>query len=280
MSQETSVAGLEEKEIQALLRYFKEKLEQDSSATAFGKKGYAKNFNEKIAEGQGYDRLLDILLTDEKDKQKPSPINRCLAYEILILLLKEEPETTCILLFNKRQVEVAQIVNKYIKGLCERAEQSYKHDQQAYKGDEKEWVVFIDFLRELADYDLKLMHEVLFKRAKFAHLISPMMLDCDNLIGQQGRTNKEKINVMKKLFNFLNDITDSSGPDAHNQENRDRVVKSILNDLYEQPGVIANTIFNLNSPREDDPEILGYQIALIGNMCLHLKKLQKSKYMV
>lgn len=83
---------------------------------------------------------------------------------------------------------------------------------------------------------------------------------------------------MKRLFKFLNDITDS-GYEGH-KPNHDKIVKSILSDLYDQPGVIANTIFNLNSPREDDPDILGYQISLIGNMCLHLKKLQKSKYMV
>ena len=48
-----------------MLRFFKEKLEQDGQATAFGKKGYAKNFNSKIGEGAGYDRLLDILLADD-----------------------------------------------------------------------------------------------------------------------------------------------------------------------------------------------------------------------
>jgi len=85
--------------------------------------------------------------------------------------------------------------------------------------------------------------------------------------------NKDKVTVIKKLFLFLDHITDEARPD-------DKIVKSILNDIYEQPGLIANTIFNLNSPREDDPDILGYQISLIGNMCLHLKKLQKSKYMI
>lgn len=138
--------------------------------------------------------------------------------------------------------------------------------------------MFVDLLQALAAHDPKLMNEVLFKKAKFAHLISPMMLDCDNLIAAPGRANKEKIAIMKRLFKFLNGITDC-GHDGH-AASHDKIVKSILNDLYEQPGVIANTIFNLNSPRDDDPDILGYQISLIGNMCLHLKKLQKSKYMV
>ena len=41
------------------------------------------------------------------------------------------------------------------------------------------------------------MHEVLFKKAKFAHLISPMMLDCDNLNSPALKNaNKEKIEVM------------------------------------------------------------------------------------
>ena len=104
----------------------------------------------------------------------------------------------------------------------------------AYKGEQKEWEAFIDFLKEFAYTDPKLMYEVLFKRAKFAHLISPMMLDCDNLGGgTMGRAGKEKIVVMKKLFAFLNEITDPPAADAHNQESQDRVVKSILNELYD-----------------------------------------------
>ena len=59
----------------------------------------------------------------------------------------------------------------------------------------------------------KLFHEVLFKRAKLAHLISPMMLDCDNLAGQKGRANREKVTIMKRLFRFLNDITDCAPGD-------------------------------------------------------------------
>jgi hypothetical protein len=39
-------------------------------------------------------------------------------------------------------------------------------------------------------------------------------------------------------------------------------------------------IFNLNNPKEDDPNVLSAQIAIIGSMCYHLKKFQKSKYMV
>ena len=83
---------------------------------------------------------------------------------------------------------------------------------------------------------------------------------------------KEKLNVLKKLFGFIDYIT---------REDRDETyVKKILNDIFKQPGLISNIIFNINSPHEGDPEIVGYQISLIGNMCLHMTKLQKSKYMI
>mmetsp|Transcript_29513 Transcript_29513/g.44870 ORF Transcript_29513/g.44870 Transcript_29513/m.44870 type:complete len:177 (+) Transcript_29513:792-1322(+) len=36
----------------------------------------------------------------------------------------------------------------------------------------------------------------------------------------------------------------------------------------------------MNSPRDDDPGILSSQISIIGEMCFHLRKFQKSKYMV
>lgn len=39
-------------------------------------------------------------------------------------------------------------------------------------------------------------------------------------------------------------------------------------------------IFNLNSPSEDDEHILSSIISLIGDMCLHLNKLQKQRYVI
>lgn len=75
---------------------------------------------------------------------------------------------------------------------------------------------------------------MLFKSANFAHLISPMMLDSDNLItSKDSKNEKEKIEFLKRLYKFINDLTDIIEKDAHNQEKRDRIVKSILNDIYE-----------------------------------------------
>lgn len=39
-------------------------------------------------------------------------------------------------------------------------------------------------------------------------------------------------------------------------------------------------IFNLNSPKEDDETVLQSIISLIGNMCLHMRKLQRQKYVI
>lgn len=88
--------------------------------------------------------------------------------------MKAEPKTTLELFFNQRQIDVQTVVSKYIKEVCE-------HAAQLYKGYKQEFEVFIDLLSLLAEKDIQLMHKVLFKNAKFAHLISPMMLDCDNL---------------------------------------------------------------------------------------------------
>ena len=43
---------------------------------------------------------------------------------------------------------------------------------------------------------------------------------------------------------------------------------------------MANILFNLNNPAEDDEKILSAFISLIGNMCLNLRKLQKQKYLI
>ena len=42
----------------------------------------------------------------------------------------------------------------------------------------------------------------------------------------------------------------------------------------------ANLIFNLNAPSGDDEKILSAFIAIVGNMCMHLRKLQRQKYLV
>ena len=59
-----------------------------------------------------------------------------------------------------------------------------------------------------------------------------------------------------------------------------KIAKSILEMIYKQPGLIANMIFNLSNPQDDDPDILSAQISIIGSMCFHLKKFQKSKFMI
>ena len=50
--------------------------------------------------------------------------------------------------------------------------------------------------------------------------------------------------------------------------------------IYEQPGLTANLVFNLNNPRDDDPSVLSSQISIIGNMAFHLRRFQQSKYMI
>jgi hypothetical protein len=42
---------------------------------------------------------------------------------------------------------------------------------------------------------------------------------------------------------------------------------------------VANLVFNLNNPQDDDPKVLSSSISTIGNMAYFLKKFQRSKYM-
>lgn len=39
-------------------------------------------------------------------------------------------------------------------------------------------------------------------------------------------------------------------------------------------------LFNLNSPREDDPEVLSCQISIIGSLSFYNRRFQKTKYMI
>lgn len=44
-------------------------------------------------------------------------------------------------------------------------------------------------------------------------------------------------------------------------------VKNVLEIIHDTPGLIANIIFNLNNPEDDDETILIHHIMLIGTMC-------------
>ena len=98
-----------------------------------------------------------------------------------------------------------------------------------------------------------------------------MMLDSDGIQVVMGVKN-DKIDILKNLFTYLEYCTDDDRPV--------KMVKPILEMIYKQPGLIANMIFNLNNPKDDDPNILSAQISIIGAMCFHLKKFQKSKFMI
>jgi hypothetical protein len=44
-------------------------------------------------------------------------------------------------------------------------------------------------------------------------------------------------------------------------------VKNVLDIIHDIPGLIANIIFNLNNPEDDDETVLVHHIMLIGTMC-------------
>ena len=81
--------------------------------------------------------------------------------------------------------------------------------------------------------------------------------------------------MVKAIFQYIDHMTKEDMSNKH-----EKIVKNILKILQNQPGLIANIIFNLNQPNNDDPEVLGYQISLVGNMCYHLRSFQRSKYMI
>jgi hypothetical protein len=115
--------------------------------------------------------------------------------------------------------------------------------------------------------------EIIFKKCKFVQNTCPMMLDSDSVQQEaSSEAKKDKITILTKLFLFLELCTDEDKPY--------KMQKSILEMIYKQPGLIANMIFNLNNPKEDNPDILSAQISIIGSMCYNLKKFQKSKFMV
>jgi hypothetical protein len=80
---------------------------------------------------------------------------------------------------------------------------------------------------------------------------------------------------MQQTFELIDTITSDDIADRYDEN-----VRFILKQIYDQPGLINNIIFNLNQPRDDDPVVLSFQIVLIGTMCQHIQKFTKSKCMV
>lgn len=130
---------------------------------------------------------------------------------------------------------------------------------------------FISMLQVISKINYHLFEEQILNQCQFIRLVSSLMLDSDNLKSSKSH----KLRVMKALFGFIDYLVS----DEMSQKHEDHV-KKLLMIINDQPGLVANIIFNLNQPEKDDSEVLGFQIILIGTMCMHLRKFQKSKYMV
>ena len=117
---------------------------------------------------------------------------------------------------------------------------------------------FMEFLKQLSILDYHIFQANILNEQKFIMHANQLLLSSDNL-----RKGKAAIlRIIRSLFAFINFLI--SDESSQNSENH---VVALLETIYEQPGLIANIIFNLNHPRKDDPVILGYQIILIGTMC-------------
>ena len=143
--------------------------------------------------------------------------------------------------------------------------------------------------------NVHLFEEYFIKKSRILRTTSPIMLDADNLnapvqkesglvrariksreeIEEAERDQQEKIMIIRKTFIFISLLISDDM-----SEHEELHVKNVLEILYNTPGLVANFIFNLNQPHDDDEVVLSHHLNIIGTMCQHLRKFQKSRYMI
>ena len=136
--------------------------------------------------------------------------------------------------------------------------------------------LFVSFIGMLNKIRVKkacqqVLFDNIFKKCRLIQLMSPIMMDSDNLRQGSG-TSEDKLTVLQTLFTFLEDVTSDTFDHG--------LASDILKIIFKQSGLTENLIFNLSDPKEDDDRVLLCQVALIGNMSFHLRKFQKSKCMI
>ena len=120
--------------------------------------------------------------------------------------------------------------------------------------------------------------------------MSSILIDSDNL-NKDIQKNKYRIDINKSAFKFFSNLTKDENDlieDLTEEEvlkknivkRNTLIIKKILAQIYIQPGLINNMILNLNNPDDDDTDVVTSVICIIGNMCFHLKKFLKSKFMI
>ena len=209
-----------------------------------------------------------------------------LVYEILDLLNKEEfHETTYTLIFGDKKKEIKSLEDD-IRKWCDQFIRYVAIWRLSCNDNFKR---FTEFLIMWSKEDFGAMKRIVFDDCKIIMTLTPLILDSDNIkIGENAGKDadddkeKEKVAIIRPLMLFLDSCTCEPDEniqhgkitDCHKRVNKPKKhVKNILKQLFEQPGLTANLIFNLNSPSGDDEKILSAFIAIVGNMCLHLRKL-------
>ena len=84
---------------------------------------------------------------------------------------------------------------------------------------------------------------------KFLNCICSLMLDSANILN--AITDKKQI--IRKAFELVDHLTNVEEIVSENN-----LISKLLREIYNQPGLVKNIIFNLNQPGDDDPDILGY----------------------
>lgn len=120
-------------------------------------------------------------------------------------------------------------------------------EKDPYKNNFPVFVAFLEMLQSFQDDgDL---YALLFKKCKLVQLLSPLLLDSDKLDTGLAKNKNDKLNIMQKLFQFIVHVTSEDSFE-------EIYARKILKYIFKQPGLMANVVFNLDSPRDDDPIVL------------------------
>lgn len=236
---DTSISQYEDKTLDAILIQFYDQLMRDKD----------KNYRDRIAEtfvsecAEGFQFLVNILDSSAAKDRDPEKLYKMRLTTLKIIHeLCDATEDGDNLFFGLKDAQVYLL--KYFKSIVRSEENKEKSN---YTGNGEPFSHLIDCMTIFARDHPMVTYETLFKKCKFIQNVSPMMLDSDGIQVIPGVKN-EKIDILKKLFEYVEFCT--------NEDRPQKMAKSILEMIYKQPGLIANMIFNLNNPKDDDPEIL------------------------
>lgn len=125
--------------------------------------------------------------------------------------------------------------------------------------------------------NVKMMYNIIIDNLALIELVTPIILESDGLTNTDKKV-ADQLAISQKIFELLDDLTDEYDDDNTGKSDP-KIIKRIMKQLNKQYGLVANLLFNLSNPKDDDETILGYQLSIVGNLAMHVKEFHNSEFL-